>query len=103
LAHGLNLYRANVRPRVRHPTTKHTETPVQIIVPMGDRYVTPPLLNGLESWSSLVWRRQSDAGHWIIRTHPEQVAAWVRDVITFVEEGSEPDDLARYRIAGSVD
>ena len=65
---------------------------------MADRYVTPPLLSGLEKWSALVWRRESDAGHWIIRTHPDQVANWVRQVIAFVEEGSEADDLARCRV-----
>jgi hypothetical protein len=61
--------------------------------------VTPALLDGLENWSSLVWRRESDAGHWIIRTHPEQIAQWVREVIDFVEEGTETDDLARSRMA----
>ena len=96
--HGLELYRANVRQRFRHPTPKFTDTPVQIIVPMADRYVTPPLLDGLEEWSAVVWRRQSDAGHWIIRTHPEQVAGWVREVIAFVEAGSETDDLIRSRV-----
>jgi len=97
-AHGLGLYRANVRQRFRYPTMKFTDTPVQIIVPMADRYVTPALLDGLEKWSALVWRRQSDAGHWIIRTHPDQVARWVREVVTFVEEGSEADDLAHSRV-----
>ena len=97
-AHGLGLYRANVRQRLRHPTMRYTDTPVQLVVPMADRYVTPPLLDGLENWSSLVWRRESDAGHWIIRTHPDQVAKWVHEVIAFVEEGSEADDLSRSRI-----
>jgi pimeloyl-ACP methyl ester carboxylesterase len=97
-AHGLRLYRANVRQRFRHPTMRHTDTPVQLVVPMADRYVTPALLDGLENWSSLVWRRESEAGHWIIRTHPDQVARWVREVVAFVEEGSEADDLARSRI-----
>jgi pimeloyl-ACP methyl ester carboxylesterase len=97
-AHGLGLYRANVRERFRHPTMSYTDTPVQLVVPMADRYVTPPLLDGLESWSSLLWRRESDAGHWIIRTHPDQVATWIHEVITFVEEGSETDDLARSRV-----
>jgi len=101
-AHGLGLYRANVRQRFRHPTAKFTEVPVQIIVPMADRYVTPPLLDGLEAWSPLVWRRQSEAGHWIIRTHPEQVATWVREVIAYVQDGSESDDLARSRVRGSL-
>jgi pimeloyl-ACP methyl ester carboxylesterase len=98
-AHGLGLYRANVRQRVRHPTMRHTDTPVQLVVPMADRYVTPALLDGLENWASLVWRRESDAGHWIIATHSDQIATWVREVVVFVEEGSEADDLSRSRIA----
>jgi len=102
-AHGLELYRANVRQRFRHPAAKFTDTPVQIIVPMADRYVTPALLDGLEKWSALVWRRQSDAGHWIIRTHPDQVARWVGEVIAFVEDGSETDDLARSRLRHESD
>jgi pimeloyl-ACP methyl ester carboxylesterase len=100
-AHGLYLYRANVRQRFRRPTKGHTETPVQIIVPLGDPYVTPALLEGLETWSPLVWRRQVDAGHWVIRTHPDDVAAWIRQVIGFVEGGPEPDDLARWRVPSS--
>ena len=97
-AHGLGLYRANVRQRFRHPTMRRTDTPVQLVVPRADRYVTPALLDGLENWSSLVWRRESDAGHWIIRTHPEQIAKWVLEVIAFVEEGTEADDLSRSRM-----
>jgi pimeloyl-ACP methyl ester carboxylesterase len=97
-AHGLQLYRANVSQRFRHPTAGHTETPVQVIVPMNDRYISPALLEGLETWSSVLWRREVDAGHWIIRTHPEDIARWVRQVITFVESGSEPEDLARWRV-----
>ena len=98
-AHGLGLYRANVRPKFRRPTTRYTDTPVQLVVPMADRFVTPALLDGLENWSSLVWRRESDAGHWIIRTHPDQIARWVHEVIAFVEEGTEAVELSRSRIA----
>jgi pimeloyl-ACP methyl ester carboxylesterase len=96
-AHGLHLYRANMHQRFRHPTAGHTETPVQIIVPRHDRYITPALLDGLETWSSLAWRRDVDAGHWIIRTHPEEIARWVRQVATFVETGVEEDDLGHWR------
>ncbi len=98
-AHGLELYRANVWKRLRHPVRGHTETPVQIIVPTRDRYITPSLLEGLETWSPVVWRRDVDAGHWIIRTHPTQVADWVRQVVAFVEEGSEAPGLARARVS----
>jgi pimeloyl-ACP methyl ester carboxylesterase len=97
-AHGLELYRANVLQRLRHPVQKRTDTPVQIIVPTMDRYITPALLDGLETWSSLTWRRDVDAGHWIIRTHPGEIARWVGQVIDFVEDGSENEDLARCRL-----
>jgi pimeloyl-ACP methyl ester carboxylesterase len=97
-AHGVNLYRANVSPRFRHPTAGHTETPVQIIVPLKDRYVTPALLDGLESWSSTVWRRPIATGHWAIRTHPAELSQWIRDVMAYVEEGVEAPDLARCRL-----
>jgi pimeloyl-ACP methyl ester carboxylesterase len=97
-AHGLQLYRANVSRRFRHPTAGHTQTPVQVIVPTNDRYISPALLEGLETWTSVLWRRQVDAGHWIIHTHPDDIARWVRQVITFVESGLEPEDLARWRV-----
>jgi pimeloyl-ACP methyl ester carboxylesterase len=97
-AHGLGLYRANVRQRLRHPTPRHTDTPVQLVVPLADRYVTPALLDGLENWASLTWRRESDAGHWIIQTHSDLIAQWIREVIVFVEEGVEADDLFRSRV-----
>jgi pimeloyl-ACP methyl ester carboxylesterase len=98
-AHGVDLYRANVVPRFRHPMARHTDTPVQIIVPMKDRYVTPALTEGLEAWSSLTWRREVDAGHWVIRTHAPELATWVGELIDFVAEGREAPELARCRVA----
>jgi pimeloyl-ACP methyl ester carboxylesterase len=98
-AHGLELYRANVRHRLRHPVQKHTDTPVQIIVPTNDRYITPSLLEGLETWSSLTWRRNVDAGHWIINSHSDRIAEWVGEVVDFVENGSESEGLASCRLS----
>jgi pimeloyl-ACP methyl ester carboxylesterase len=97
--HGVELYRANILQRYRHPTARHTETPVQLIVPLRDRYVTPALLEGLESWTTLMWRREVDAGHWVIRTHPEELAGWVREAVAFAEDGSESDALKEGRVA----
>jgi pimeloyl-ACP methyl ester carboxylesterase len=97
-AHGLELYRANVFQRLRNPVQKRTDTPVQIIVPTKDHYITPSLLDGLEAWSSLVWRRDVAAGHWIIHTHPVEVARWIGQVITFVENGTEAEELDRCRM-----
>jgi pimeloyl-ACP methyl ester carboxylesterase len=100
-AHGVQLYRANVIPRFRYPTARHTDTPVQIVVPLKDRYVTPALINGLEDWSSTVWRRPVDAGHWVIRTHAVEVAGWVSQLIDYVDDGTESPDLARWRVLPS--
>jgi hypothetical protein len=71
---------------------------VQVIVPVNDRYISPALLEGLETWSSVLWRREVDAGHWIIHTHPVDIARWVRQAITFVDSGVEPEELARWRV-----
>ena len=97
-AHGVNLYRANMLPRLRHPEVRHTDVPVQLIVPTRDRYITPELLDGLEDWTSRMWRRSANAGHWLIRTDPLQVAGWVRELVTFIATGEESDGLIRCRV-----
>ncbi len=86
-AHGVELYRANVRSRMLHPETRHTDVPVQLVIPLRDRYVTPPLLDGLEDWTALMWRRPVDAGHWVIRTDPDLIAGAIREVVDYVEQG----------------
>ena len=95
----MELYRANVRSRLRHPVARHTDVPVQLLVPLRDRYVRPALLSGLETWTSLMWRRPVDAGHWVIRTNPDDVARWVREVVAYVEDGTEAADLRQWRVA----
>ena len=98
-AHGVDLYRANIRSRLRHPVARHTEVPVQLVVPLRDHYVRPTLLAGLEKWVSLMWRRPVDAGHWVIRTNSDDVARWVREVVAYVEDGTEATDLRGCRVA----
>lgn len=46
----------------------------------------------------MVWRRDVAAGHWIIHTHPVEIAEWVGQVIAFVENGTEAEELARCRM-----
>jgi pimeloyl-ACP methyl ester carboxylesterase len=98
-AHGVELYRANIRSRMANPTLGHATCPVQLIVPLKDRYVTPALLEGLDEWADVMWRRPVDAGHWVVRTQPEAVAGWVREVIAYVERGTESAELERDRVA----
>lgn len=84
-AHGIELYRANVRSRMLHPEARHTDVPVQLIIPLRDRYVTVALLEGLEDWTSEMRRRPVAAGHWVIRTDPDIVVAAVREFVASVD------------------
>jgi pimeloyl-ACP methyl ester carboxylesterase len=97
-AHGVELYRANIRPRLRRPTQGLASCPVQLIVPLKDHYVTPGLLEGLEDWAPLLWRRPVDAGHWVVRTHIKELGGWVREVVTYAEDGTESAALQRGRV-----
>jgi hypothetical protein len=38
-----------------------------------------------------MWRRPVEGGHWVIGTHPDDVARWVREVVAAAETGTEPD------------
>ena len=84
-AHGVELYRANVRSRMRHPEARHTDVPVQLVIPLQDRYVTSSLLDGLEDWTPELRRRPVDAGHWVIRTNPDVVVAAIREFVDHVD------------------
>lgn len=77
--YGAKLYERNVAARLRHPRTDaFTTVPVQIILPRKDRFVGPVLFEGLEKWAPKLERSPIDAGHWCVRTHPDEVAALIR-------------------------
>jgi NAD(P)-dependent dehydrogenase (short-subunit alcohol dehydrogenase family)/pimeloyl-ACP methyl ester carboxylesterase len=98
LARGMGLYQANVRGRLLRPQTRRTDVPVQLVVPTRDRFVSVALLEGLEEWSPHVWRREVQAGHWVIRSHPEPVAGWISELVDHVEGSPEPRGLRRNRL-----
>lgn len=99
-AHGVELYRANVRSRMLHPEARHTDVPVQLVIPLRDRYVTPALLDGLEEWTSRLWPRPVDAGHWVIRTNPDVIASAVEEIVAFVDQGAESPTFQVDRATG---
>ena len=76
---GLSLYRANVTGRLRRPGRLHTDVPVLVLHPRYDRFLTPVLLEDLDRACSDLTVETLDAGHWVIVTHAEVVAARVRD------------------------
>lgn len=82
---GVELYRANFRPRLQNPKPHRAECPVQLIVPLRDRYVRPPLLEDLPKYVSELYRREVDATHWVVLSHPATIAEWIGEFVDCVE------------------
>lgn len=86
-AHGAWLYRDNVRPRLRRPRADaYAHVPVQLITPTGDAFLSERLYDDLERWAPDLVRRTLPAKHWVPRTRPDQLAAWITDFVTSREE-----------------
>lgn len=105
---GLQLYRVNIRPRLGRPGRRHTAVPVQQVVPLRDRFVTPAMQESAEPWCARLWRRELPAGHWAPRTHPEVVARWIAEFVDHVRgaapvRGLQPArDRVRRPLAGRL-
>ncbi|OXY93179.1 SDR family oxidoreductase [Streptomyces diastatochromogenes] len=98
-AHGAWLYRDNVRARLLRPRPDaYAHAPVQLITPLGDAFLSERLYDDLEQWVPQLTRRTLPAKHWIPRTRPDQVAAWIEEFVTSVE-GGRPQPKATGRHA----
>lgn len=85
-AHGAWLYRDNVRSRLRRPRPDaHAHTPVQLITPLGDAFLSEQLYDDLELWAPRLTRRTIPAKHWVPRTRPDQLASWITEFVNSVE------------------
>ncbi|WP_380281205.1 SDR family oxidoreductase [Kitasatospora purpeofusca] len=85
---GIELYRANMRPALRHPRERPTEVPVQLITLTEDRYVGGFLSEGLERWVPRLTRRTLRATHWsALLEKGTTVAALVREHVARTEAG----------------
>ncbi|MGW4380092.1 SDR family oxidoreductase [Kitasatospora sp. NPDC004531] len=80
--HGIELYRANMRPSMASPRERHTEVPVQLISLQRDRYVSEFLSEGLERWVPRLTRRTLNATHWsaLLEKGPT-VAGMIREFV----------------------
>ncbi|MGW5492629.1 SDR family oxidoreductase [Streptomyces olivaceoviridis] len=105
-AHGAWLYRDNVRARLRRPRPDaYAHAPVQLITPQEDAFLSERLYDDLDRWVPRLTRRTLPAGHWVPRTRPDQVAAWIEQFATSVEEGRPaPRPTGRHadRFAGQL-
>ena len=88
-ANGAWLYRDNVRARLRRPRPDaYAHAPVQLVTPLGDAFLSERLYDGLEEWAPELVRRTLPAKHWIPRTRPDQLAAWITEFVTANEGGA---------------
>ncbi|MER5727604.1 SDR family oxidoreductase [Streptomyces sp. NPDC002138] len=86
-ANGAWLYRDNIRPRLRRPRADaYAHVPVQLITPTGDAFLSERLYDDLELWAPDLLRRTLAAKHWVPRTRPDQLAAWIGEFVTSREE-----------------
>ncbi|GHB02926.1 SDR family oxidoreductase [Streptomyces termitum] len=88
-AHGAWLYRDNVRARLSRPRPDaFAHAPVQLITPTGDAFLSERLYDDLGSWVPQLTRRTLPAKHWVPRTRPDQLAAWIGEFVRAHEEPS---------------
>ncbi|WP_338013528.1 alpha/beta fold hydrolase [Saccharothrix sp. ALI-22-I] len=85
LVNGLGLYRANVGRRRARPVS--VRVPVHQVELTDDPYVVREHLEAAEPWVGELSRSVLHAGHWAPRTHPEEVARHIEDVIDRVGGG----------------
>jgi len=80
---GIELYRANVMPRLTRPNPRRTSVPVQVIAPTKDIYVSHPLATQAPVPYVADLRVVTvDGGHWIVLDQPGLIADQVTSFIT---------------------
>ena len=80
-ANGVGLYRANVLSALTHPRRIHTDVPVQVVMPLRDRYVSPELAECVDGVADDLVFVRVDGGHWLPLSDPERVAELVTEHI----------------------
>lgn len=86
---GIQLYRENVALRLRAPRDRHTDIPVQLIVPTRDKFLRPPLYQDMGQWVTSLQRIDIDAGHWLPLSHPD----WLAERVLAFVQSSPPDKV----------
>ncbi|MEO6503265.1 MAG: alpha/beta fold hydrolase [Jatrophihabitantaceae bacterium] len=90
---GLELYRANRRPRRSSAALTRADMPIQVLAPTADPFVGQPLQTEAPAPYASDLRIHSVAGgHWIMRRHPEVVAKACADLVEEVERGGHRPD-----------
>ncbi|MGH4012212.1 MAG: SDR family oxidoreductase [Pseudonocardiaceae bacterium] len=97
---GLQLYRANMPPRLGRPDARTTDIPVQVLAPQRDPFLSVALQTGIRQWTPNLAVRVLPGGHWLPRTDPETVARCASELIEHAEGGSPTRALRRALVTG---
>ncbi|HEV7203019.1 MAG TPA: SDR family oxidoreductase [Jatrophihabitans sp.] len=72
---GLSLYRANMLGRLGRPNPRPTSTPVQVVVPDRDAFVTADLaVEAAQPWAENLRVERVSGGHWVVSERPDVIA-----------------------------
>ena len=98
---AMRLYRANMRPRLLRPRLAHTTVPVQVVVPTGDRYVSPALTTGAGAVDRppVAARDPRPALGGDARS-PTSWPGSIGELVDHIEGGPESPGLRRSRVSG---
>lgn len=94
---GIRLYRANMLPRLASPRVLYANCPVQLMVPTRDRYIGTRLTEDLNEWVPALYRREIDAGHWVLLTQPAKIAGFIEQFAGSIESKTIDPELEAYR------
>jgi pimeloyl-ACP methyl ester carboxylesterase len=84
---GVQLYRANMLPRLGTPGPRTTDVAVQVLAPQRDPFVSRSLQTDIGRWVPNLAVRELPGGHWLPRTHPHTVARCASELIDHIESG----------------
>ncbi|MEO7195958.1 MAG: SDR family oxidoreductase [Pseudonocardiaceae bacterium] len=97
---GIQLYRANMLPRLTRPSPQSIDVPVQVLAPTRDPFVSRSLQTDIGRWVPNLAVRELPGGHWLPRSHPRLVARCASELIDHAEGGREARALRRARRTG---
>src|SRR4051812_17998554 len=75
---GLALYRANFFRGRNWPVGGRVTIPVQVVVPLKDSFLSPDLVDGLDTWVDNLTVIRVDSGHWWPASRPSEFAGLLR-------------------------
>ncbi|MDX1803914.1 MAG: SDR family oxidoreductase [Alcanivorax sp.] len=102
--HGINLYRANMLPRLLKPRQRSTRVPVQQLQADHDNFVRPAMLDSALPWTDRLWRRSLATGHWgPLLQYPDVTSRYIREFIKHIDGAPASGALQRARLTAGAD